>query len=260
MNNDLFETFKMPGGVAGWRLPEISAPVDIAPIAASKAVLEELGEMITAYRVGRPSRALSIAHLDAANAAIVAQVLGEGEVSVILGDGSDLSIQESVMPGLWHVVGKDCDYLEVADVPATVRAAIARQEQREPQLPETLPEGTMNVLPVLAEIGDFAKSWTPGSVSREIVLTLLPMTPVDLDVLGQSLGQGEITLLSRGYGNCRVQSLGVRHVWRVTYFNSDDKMILDIIEVGDVPTAAVAAQEDIDDAQKRLSQIMEAYF
>lgn len=253
-----FDFIKMPAPIAGWRMPEVKVE-DPAVLAPAKAVLDDLAAAIRAYRVGGPSQALSCAHLDERNAEVVTQVLGEGEVSILM-DGAGITIQESVMPGVWRVVTPDSDYIEVADVPALVRARIRAQEQVRPTVPETLPEGAMNVLPVLAEIGEAARNWQPGVPDLEISLTLLPMTPVDLEVLNGALGVGGVTLLSRGYGNCRIQALGVRNVWRTAYFNLDDAMILDVVTVGDVPAAGIAAQEDIDEAHDRLLRIMEAYF
>lgn len=253
-----FDFIKMPAPVAGWRLPEVTVE-DPATIAQAKELLDALADSIRAYKVGGPSQALSCTHLDARNAEVVTQVLGEGEVSILM-EGAGVTIQESVMPGVWRVVTPDSDYIEVADVPALVRARIRAQERTRPAMPESLPEGAMNVLPVLAEIADAAQSWVPGKAALEISLTLLPMTPVDLQVLNEALGIGTVTVLSRGYGNCRIQALGVRNVWRTAYFNLDDAMILDVVTVGDVPAAAVAAQEDIDEAHDRLKRIMEAYF
>ena len=42
------------------------------------------------------------------------------------------------------------------------------------------------------------------------------------------------------------------------FYNSDDKLILNTLEVTDVPAAALAAQEDIDDSAARLREILNA--
>jgi hydrogenase-1 operon protein HyaF len=65
-------------------------------------------------------------------------------------------------------------------------------------------------------------------------------------------------MLSRGYGNCRVTATGLREVWWVQYFNSDDKLILNTLEVTPVPAAVLAAQEDIEDSAERLGEILAA--
>jgi hypothetical protein len=44
----------------------------------------------------------------------------------------------------------------------------------------------------------------------------------------------------------------------VRYFNSDDRPIMNTLEVTDVPVAALAAQEDILDSAERLAEILKA--
>lgn len=81
----------------------------------------------------------------------------------------------------------------------------------------------------------------------------------DLAFLIERLGEGPLTILSRGYGNCRISSTAVENVWWVQYFNSQDKNILNTLEIGGVPIVAAAAKEDIQDSAQRLDEIMDAY-
>ena len=96
--------------------------------------------------------------------------------------------------------------------------------------------------------------------SQIINFTLLTMSPGDMGFLQQSIGDGPIQLTSRGYGTCRVLATGVRNVWSVQFFNAMDTIILDTLEVGGVPTVALAANEDFEDSAERLQEIIEAYF
>lgn len=48
-------------------------------------------------------------------------------------------------------------------------------------------------------------------------------------------------------------------VWRVEYFNSRDALILDTIEVVDVPAVALASGEDVEDSARRLEEILAVY-
>jgi hydrogenase-1 operon protein HyaF len=73
------------------------------------------------------------------------------------------------------------------------------------------------------------------------------------------LGGGPVTILSRGYGNCRITATATTNVWRVKYFNARDAMILNTIEVVDVPAVALASQDDIDDSAERLDEILQVY-
>ena len=90
-----------------------------------------------------------------------------------------------------------------------------------------------------------------------INLTLFPMTPEDHQALDRALPVGPVAIISRGFGNCRITSTGVRDVWRVQYFNSMNTLILNTIEVVDVPEVALAAAEDLDDSRGRLDELVD---
>jgi hydrogenase-1 operon protein HyaF len=87
-----------------------------------------------------------------------------------------------------------------------------------------------------------------------INLTLLPVTPEDLDHLALALGEGPVSILSRGYGNCRIRATAVPGAWWVQYFNSMDQIILNTIEVVSIPEVALAAREDYEDSAERLAE------
>ena len=80
------------------------------------------------------------------------------------------------------------------------------------------------------------------------------MSPEDLQYLFDAFGTGTVSILSRGYGNCRITSTGLNHVWWVQYFNSMDQIILDTLEVVDVPEVAQAAADDYADSVERLGE------
>jgi hydrogenase-1 operon protein HyaF len=88
-------------------------------------------------------------------------------------------------------------------------------------------------------------------------LSLLPLSPQDLTHLDAALGNGRVVVLSRGYGNCRVRSTRVPHTWRVVYYNSQDAVILNAIEVGGVPDVCCAAREDLADSAERLHEVLQ---
>ena len=48
-------------------------------------------------------------------------------------------------------------------------------------------------------------------------------------------------------------------MWAVQYLNSMGKVILDTLEVGGVPVAALAAKEDFEDSSVRLAEMVKAY-
>ena len=68
--------------------------------------------------------------------------------------------------------------------------------------------GVVNAPPLLAELLDKSASYAPGMEPHVINLTLLPHTEEDLIWLDEALGEGAVTILSRGYGNCRITATG----------------------------------------------------
>ena len=118
----------------------------------------------------------------------------------------------------------------------------------------------MNVMPLLTEIRDRAASHRPGAPSHTVTFSLFPMSEADMSFLQDTLGPGPVQMLSRGYGTCRIVATGVRNVWSVQFFNAMDTIVLDTLEIGDVPVTARAAVEDFRDSAERLKEVEEAYF
>ncbi|MDE5445584.1 hydrogenase expression/formation protein [Bradyrhizobium sp. CSA207] len=244
------------------------ATLDSAELAKScpnaVALLSRIADAIADQKANAPTRLFRLANLNDLESKLVADVLGEGEVAgvVALPDGSLAQIQESALAGIWRVrleTDATSEYLEIGAVPEIVKRAAADLTSADFEIGQ-VPEGAMNVLPVLAEIRERAQAWRPGIRSQIINFTLLPMSPVDMSFLQDTIRNGPIQLVSRGYGTCRVLSTGIRNVWSVQFFNAMDTIILDTLEVGGVPTVALAADEDFEDSAERLQEIIEAYF
>lgn len=229
-------------------------------------LLPQIADALAAQKADAPGRLFDITDLSEDERELISQVLGEGEVSGVaaLTDGVVGQIQESVMAGLWRVRFTDGagalvgDYLEIAAIPQVVRKAA--ELTRTGLEFGTPPEGAMNVMPLLAEIADRMQAHRRGATSHVINFSLLPMNETDMTFLQQTLGDGPVRLLSRGYGACRVHATGARNVWSVQFFNSMETIILDTLEIGDTPAAACAADEDFQDSAERLREIHAAYF
>jgi len=120
-----------------------------------------------------------------------------------------------------------------------------------------VPDGAMNSPALLAEIGSQMAARGVGDSAHVINLTLFPMTPEDHVVIEQALPVGPVAMISRGFGNCHVTSTGLADVWRVQYFNNMNTLILNTIEIVDVPEVALAAAEDLEDSRERLSELVD---
>ncbi|MEW8460459.1 MAG: hydrogenase expression/formation C-terminal domain-containing protein [Candidatus Thiodiazotropha endolucinida] len=263
------DILQLPDEMTTFSMPEMPEPDQVQDLDSGMAALTELDEVLQHQAKVRDIKpeVVDITHLDRENSSLVDQVLGEGEVSMVYRSAdTSARIQESVMTGIWRIryynqqEETTVDTIEVARVPGLCRRQVFSQaaHRADSQL-KSIPEGVLNAPPLLAEINDKVSEYRPGKESHVINLTLLPQTEQDLAFLIERLGEGSLTILSRGYGNCRITSTAVQNVWWVQYFNSQDKNILNTLEIGDVPAVAAAANEDIQESARRLNEIMEAY-
>jgi hydrogenase-1 operon protein HyaF len=257
---------EMPGEMATFAMPLIPEPEAVGHLQEAITLLGNVQSALASYRIDETERVFDLTWLGKEELLLIDQILGEGEVSVVFNRTLQARIQESVLAGVWRVRYQDAtgtvykDTLEVAAFPGLIREAtfVGAQAQIS-SLKSELPEGVQNALPLIAELNEKSAAYHPGQPPHVINLTLLPQTEQDLEFLAQQLGLGAVTILSRGYGNCRITSTHTRSVWWVQYFNSQDMNILNTLEVVDVPAVACAAQEDINDSADRLSEILEIY-
>ncbi|NOJ41457.1 hydrogenase expression/formation protein [Bradyrhizobium sp. WSM 1791] len=227
------------------------------------ALLSSVAAAVSGQKSDMPTQLFGLGNLSDLERRLIVDVLGEGDLAgvVALPGGRVAQIQESVLAGIWRVrIETDAahEYVEVGAIPEIVRRAATDLTSSDLMI-GAAPDGAMNVLPVLAEIRERALAWRPGMRPQIINFTLLPMSAVDQAFLQQSVGNGPIQLISRGYGTCRVLATGIRNVWSVQFFNAMDTIILDTLEVGGVPMAALAAEEDFWDSAERLQEIIKAY-
>ncbi len=252
----------MPSGVSVYEphVPEIDDP---AIMAATLVFLENLQQQAQTWQVGE-GRLLRRCGLAPASGAAVNDALGEGEVSARLEDAAGLvEVQETVFAGIWALRaygggqqgGGVREQVEVSAFPKALLARAFPARRARPDVAAGTVQGVVNAPAILTELFDQSENWDPRSRPHVVNLSLLPHTPEDMALLEASLGRGRLTILSRGYGNCRIEATGTPHVWRVRYFNSMDTLILDTIEVSAVPEVACAAPEDIADSAARLQEI-----
>jgi len=207
---------------------------------------------------GGAPESFDMADLPAADRALMAEVLGEGEVSIKMRGVPAVAAQESVFAGVWALKGAGYDRVEVARVPALALARAFDPLRPGGGMAAPKPDGLANAPAMLVELMDKSAAFGPDAPLHVVNLTLLPHTEPDLAWLDAALGEGAVTLLSRGYGNCRISATATRGVWRVQFFNSMDALILDTFEVTAMPEVAVAAPEDLSDSGARLRAVLEA--
>ena len=234
---------------------------------ALRPALAKLDEVLEALNTTPPPGTtieIDLNALDKANRDFIGQVLGEGEVSVIA--GSSIQAQEAVMAGIWRLYEVDAtgvlinDCIEIGTFPArVVKAAQASAGQRLLAAGGAARDGLMNAPAIATELADKLSAYGPGSGTHAVNLTLLPLSEEDQAYLDSRLGNGSVTILSRGYGNCRISSTAVKNAWRVRYFNSREAVILDTVR-GDNPSGGGLRGEGRPRRQRRLAkEILEVY-
>lgn len=288
----------MPSAMQTYRPPVLPEPEDVAERAAGLAFLGSLHWRLSGYRIGALPQVMDLMQLAPGDRQFVLETLGEGEVSIrsaapsAVPRDSDLpgtsdpsaasskrpaaashpaalerTAQETRLAGVWRVRehhpdgtgGRDV--LEVCAIPGFVCFNTFTEAKARIDLEAHAMSGLMNAPGVLAELTAALEMRALARQTeqvRVINLSLLPQTDADLAYLEQRLGVGSTQILSRGYGNCRITATRIQDLWWVKYFNSDDRLILNTLEVTDVPAAARAAQEDIDDSAERLAEILDA--
>lgn len=272
--DEALDYITLPSGMSTFQAPVLPEPEELVQREGALRVLHEALAALSAAVNGQTPPPVVLDGLAPEDLALVNQVLGEGEVSAQVlpaGQGSpagtwqQVQIQESVFAGLWRVVGLRADgqvhdTLEVGPCPQVLRQ-VATEDARGPRPdPGGVPAGVMNALPLLVELQDQRQRWQPGKsgqVAHVVNLTLLPLSPDDVGLIDHVLGTGRVLILSRGYGNCRITSTCAAHTWRVVYYNSADAVILNAIEVSDLPDVACAAPEDLRDSFERLTEVLE---
>lgn len=216
---------------------------------------------------GDAGPAFALNQFDTQTIGLINQMLGEGEVSIRITIPNDtfdeIRIQESVYVGVWRVryfrEGRPiADQVEVSAIPSCVAEA-AYATSRPGLLPVEPGPEAMNSPAILAELKTALKDWAPGSPAFTVNLSHLPMSAEDHQVIDKAVGEGAVYIISRGFGNCRISSTDVRHLWRVQYLNNAPTrlMILNTLVVSGLPEEAMAASEDLEDSVARIKELIE---
>jgi hydrogenase-1 operon protein HyaF len=253
---------EMPREMNTFQMPSLPGPGELRGAKEAQAALRWLHEAAQGWAPGAGNRSFDTSVLEGADRAIVDQILGEGEVSVIVSGEQEMRAQESVFAGVWRVrtLGPGgtvvADAIEVGPVPAVVieaarAASTAALHDKEP------PADALGARPIAEEIAHQVATRRPGDGAHVINLSLLPMSPADAAHLGEVLAAGPVRILSRGYGNCRITSTVVRDTWWVQYVNGYGNPMVDSIEITDVPEVAVASAEDIEESARRIQEALE---
>lgn len=251
------EYMPLPSGMRTYspRLPDLG---DRAGAGEALALLARVADAAARVAVGGAAESFDLTMLDPGNLALIAETLGQGEVSLKIRGKPAVAAQESVFAGVWVLTGMGINRIEVAPVPVMAGTRAFLPDRPAIGVLAGRKAGVVNAPAIFAELIDKSLSFAEGAEPHVVNLTLLPHTEEDLGWLDEALGQGSVTILSRGYGNCRVTATAQSHVWRVQFYNSMDTLILDTFEVTAMPEVAIAAPEDLADSARRIREVLEA--
>ncbi|HQY44347.1 MAG TPA: hydrogenase expression/formation protein [Paracoccaceae bacterium] len=251
------EYMPLPSGMRTYspRLPDLG---DRTRAAAALALMTRIADAADRVAVGGAAESFDLTALDPANLALIAETMGQGEVSLKMRGKPAVAAQESVFAGVWVLTGVGVNRIEVAPIPTLARARAFNPDRPAIGVLAGRKAGVVNAPAIFAELIDKSLVFADGAEPHVVNLTLLPHTEEDLGWLDEAMGQGSVTILSRGYGNCRITATAQANVWRVQFYNSMDTLILDTFEVTGVPEVAIAAPEDLADSARRIREVLEA--
>jgi hydrogenase-1 operon protein HyaF len=264
-DGDAITYMDMPSDMSTFVAPVMPEPEEVLFMDGAREAMDWLGAALDEYEPGGEPVLADLSGLDEESREVVNQILGEGEVSIVCDGQVRARTQESVLAGVWRTLFFDADdrvvadLLEVAEIPKVAGFAAESTGSVDTGAEGVAPE-LANALPILVELQSQHETYTQGGAPHSINLTLLPLSEPELEFIDQRLGRGPIDVLSRAYGKCEVISTATAGIWWVRYYNSMGVLILNTLEVVDVPSVIKAAPEDLTDSAERLKDILEPYW
>ena len=177
------------------------------PPGVVREVVAWLGEALRRHEPGVAPAVHDLRHLTASEWTTLEELLGEGEV--VVANAAGWMVHEARFPGVWchlEAEGGRAARLEVGERPTLPSSAASRPGPRLHLA--TPPEDVMNGPAVLAEIEQHRLDYRPGSATHTVNLSRLPITPGDHAYLATHLGEGEVSVGVRGYGETRATAAG----------------------------------------------------
>lgn len=85
-----------------------------------------------------------------------------------------------------------------------------------------------------------------------IDLQAIPLGPEDMELLTETLGEGEIHAEVTEFGISQVSATGIPGVWWVVQMDDNEQIIGEFIEINYVPEVLIAPTEEIRDGRQAL--------
>ncbi|MCW8841293.1 MAG: hydrogenase expression/formation protein [Gammaproteobacteria bacterium] len=131
---------------------------------------------------------------------------------------------------------------------------MTRDEQQPIHLIRTLENASRgdNGHALLHEIVNLLGELLERDEPSHIDLQAIPLGPEDMEMLAQSLGEGEINAEITDIGTTHISATGIPGVWWVVQTDESEQVIGEFIEINYCPEALIAPTEDIRDGREAL--------
>ena len=104
---------------------------------------------------------------------------------------------------------------------------------------------TSNAPPLLHQLGAMLETLTAAGQTDSIDLRRAPLSPKDLKLLKELLGQGEVNATLNALGTSHIRETAISGVWWITHRNTEDKIISEFIEVAEIPEILKSHPDDV---------------
>jgi hydrogenase-1 operon protein HyaF len=255
----------MPGEMQTYVPPMLDDTEAFRTMPDAREAMDWLKAALADHLTDRQPKIADLSALDNASREVVNQILGEGEVSLTATGRYEARCQEAVLAGVWRTVLLDPDgnpgrdLLEVGASPTVASSAADAERPVDTTPPDNAAE-IPNALPILVELEAAVREYADSGRVHSINLSLLPLSEQELEFLDERLGRGPVDILSRAYGKCQIISTATANVWWVRYYNAMGALILNCLEVVNMPEVVCAASEDLGDSRERLDEILAPYW
>ncbi len=108
---------------------------------------------------------------------------------------------------------------------------------------------------ILMELADFLETFAKEQTPHSIDLHSLPMNDADRAALKQALGQGEVNITLQSMGESQIYETAYAGIWWLSHFDTEGRLLTELIEICSVPAILIPHQEDISRAAVTLKTV-----
>lgn len=113
-----------------------------------------------------------------------------------------------------------------------------------------------NARALLRELENHLQRLIETGETARIDLGSLPLNPADHELLEQVLGHGEVIATVDSLGVSEISDTAIPGIWRIEYYNSDEVLVAEFIEVTGCPEVLQTPVDDLKDGLSALAAAM----